>query len=257
MRVLGVIFSFILLIGAGSEYANASSQLGTFTNPGVLLACFVFLIFCTWLLGGSLSKRKLKLKSLDYLKYLIISLVTFSFVAFISLISQNIPTNIVEINGFKIAIDDIDKGSRNLFPNDEEREEYCLCIAEKLAYCEEITTKYKNELEHGYLDKVITEVQNEDFFLELGIEDCMLNSNMEWTDNFADSMVKTWKDELVGSDFENTNNVDVYCNCMIELYRQQSLSFILSDEFMESEFARNTDALCTETSDLENLNIQK
>ncbi len=257
MRVLGVIFSFILLIGAGREYAHASRELGTFTNPGVLLAIFVFLFFCTWLLGGSLSKRKLKIISLDYVKYLIISLVTFSFFAFLSLISQNIPKNIVEINGYKIAIDDIDRGSKNLFPDAEDREEYCLCIAEKLAYCEEITSKYKNELERGELDKIMTEVQNKDFFLELGIDECMMNSNIVWTDNFANGMVRTWKQELIGSDFENTNDVDIYCNCLIELYKQQPLNFILSDGFMESEFARKADVFCTETSDLENFNIDK
>lgn len=188
-RFLGITFGIILLASMGMEYANASKQLHTYANSTLFLIIPVIL-FCTWLIGGCFSKRKLRIKSFDYVRYFIMSLVIFLFAVFIGAIKSRMPSRFVKVNGIPVAIDMLDEGSKKLIPNAEKREEYCVCVAEKLANSEQVVSNYEGDLRIGRLDKVLKEIQKEEYFDSLNIASCVVDSELNWTDAFADGMVK-------------------------------------------------------------------
>lgn len=234
MKRLKIITGFILLFGAGNEYINASQQLGSFFNLAIIITILLFLILCTWLIGSGFSSRKLKFKSFEFVKFFILSFVTFAAVAIFSMFSKVVPSDFVEINGLKIPLGDCIDGNRRIIPDQQEREEYCKCFIEKITNDPELKLKYQEKLENNKANEVFEEIQSNSKFLELGIEDCVTRTKMQWTDNIANTMEKGLKEELVGSEFKNTNNIDEYCSCLIKNYRQLPLDKVVEDDFLES-----------------------
>ncbi|HRI25001.1 MAG TPA: hypothetical protein PLZ45_10000 [Ferruginibacter sp.] len=51
MKYVKIIAGILLLLGAGSEYANAGKQLLTYFNPGILIACLGMILLAAWLIG--------------------------------------------------------------------------------------------------------------------------------------------------------------------------------------------------------------
>ncbi len=48
------------------------------------------------------------------------------------------------------------------------------------------------------------------------MEDCLSDLGIQWTDNLANSLKKNWKKELAGTEFDKTNNLDIYCDCLVK-----------------------------------------
>jgi hypothetical protein len=61
-------------------------------------------------------------------------------------------------------------------------------------------------------------------------------------------MKENWKKELNGTEFEETNNIEDYCDCLINEYKNHPLNKIVEDGFNESEIGISIDSLCTEES---------
>lgn len=248
MKIIKIIIGFLLLFGAGKEYINASRQLSSFFSPGIVIGILLILILSTWLIGSGFSERRLNFKSFEFIKFFVIALITFLTVAFFSLSSYVIPDNFHSINGIKIPMNKCINGSERIIKNEKEREKYCICIAEKITANSSIKEKYQNELEKGQLDNILIELQKEEIFIELGIENCFGNAEVNWTDNLAKSMKSNWIKELKGSEFELTNDVDIYCDCLLNEYRKYPLSKIMEDDFQESELAISIENNCMEKS---------
>ena len=249
MRTFKIIIGFLLLYGAGKEYINASRQLGTPYDIGIIIPILLFLFLSTWLIGSGFSRRKLKFKSFEFLKFFIISFVSFAFFAFISLGSKIIPSNFVEIDGIKVPLGKCIDGNRRIIPDEKEREEYCKCFAEKVLNDSTLKSKYKTKLENDDFLKVIAEIQKSQIFLELGFENCMKSVKIEWTNNLANSMKENWKKQLIGTEFEQTNDIDKYCGCLIKEYRKYPLNKIMEDGFSESKESIEIDEKCTKESE--------
>ena len=237
-----------MLFGAGREYIDASRQLGTLYEIGIITPIMLFLFLSTWLIGSGFSKRKLKLKSFEFLKFFIISFVTFAIVAIFSLGSRIVPSNFVEINGLEIPLGKCIDGNRRIIPDRKEREQYCTCFAEKILNDSTLNSKYRTKLRNDDFLKVIVEIQKSQVFLEHGFENCMTSVKMEWTDNLASSMKENLKKQLIGTEFEETNNIDKFCSCLIKTYRKYPLNKIMEDGFSESEVSIEIDEKCTKES---------
>ncbi len=237
-----------MLYGAGREYIDASRQLGSLFSPGIIIGMLIMLTFSTWLIASGFSVRKFKFKSFEFVKFFIISFVTFAIVAIFSLGSKVVPSNFVEINGLKIPLGKCIDGNRRIIPNEKEREEYCKCFIEKITNEPELKSKYQKKLENDKVNDVFKEIQSSPKFLELGIEDCMSSIKMKWTDNIANSMKRNWKKELVGTEFETTNDIEKYCDCLVDEYRKFPLDKIMEDGFAESKEAVEIDDKCTKQS---------
>ena len=246
MKTAKIVLAIILLYGAGSEYVNASRELKTFFAPEILAGVLVFLLLCAWLIGSAFSKGKLK--PLNYLKFFVITLVGFGVISFLSLSAAIMPKNIVEVNGLKVPLDACIEGSKRIIPNKEERKEYCLCLADKITSDSTRREKYKEQLESGRMDKVLKDLKASENFLELGIDACIKTTDLEWTDNLVKSVKENWLDQLEGTEFEETNNLEEYCDCMINEYKKYSTDKILEDGFSESELGLSIDSMCTEKS---------
>lgn len=238
-----------MLYGAGKEYIDASRQLGSFYDIGIIIPIILFLILCTWLIGSGFSVRKFKFKSFEFVKFFIISFVTFAIVAIFSLGAKVVPSNFVEINGIKIPLGKCIDGNRRIIPDEKEREEYCKCFIEKITNEPELKSKYQKKLEDDKVNQVFKEIQSSPIFLELSIEDCMSSIKMKWTDNIANSMKRNWKKELVGTEFEITNDIEKYCDCLVDEYRKFPLDKIMEDGFAESKEAVEIDDKCTKQSE--------
>lgn len=249
MRTFKIIIGFLLLYGAGKEYINASRQLGSLYDIGILIPISLFLFLCTWLIASGFSKRKLKFKSFEFLKFFIISFVAFAFFAILSLGSKVIPSNFAEINGIKVPLGKCIDGNRRIIPDEKEREVYCRCFAEKVLNDSFLKSKYRNKLENDDFLKVIAEIQRSQIFLELGFENCMKSVKMEWTDNLANSMKENWEKELIGTEFEQTNDIDKYCGCLIKEYRKYPLNKIMEDGFSGSKESIEVDEKCAKESE--------
>lgn len=243
------IIGFLLIYGAGKEYVDASRQLGSPFSPGIIIGMFLILILCTWLLGSAFSKSNFKIKSLQFLKYFGISFLLFIIVAYFKLMTYVIPDDFVSINNIKIPLNKCIDGNINIIPNKNDRKDYCKCLAEKFTNDSIIKQKYKFELENGNLDNIIKKVQKEENFIDLKIENCINSIQLKWSDNIANSLKRNWKKELIGTEFENTYDIDKYCDCLINEYRKFPLDKIMEDGFTESKEALVIDEKCTQKSE--------
>ena len=248
MKTLKIITGFLLLFGVGKEYVNASRDLGSFFLPSIIIPVLLFLILCTWLIGSGFSVRKFKFKSFAFLKFFIISFVTFLFAGIWSLGAKVVPSNFVEINELKVPLGKCIHGTRRLLPDENKRADYCKCLVEKITTIPELKEKYKELLEGNKVLDVLADVQNDPKYLDLRIESCFQVAQMEWTDELAAGMKRNWEKEFSGTEFEQTNDIDKYCNCLIEKYRLYPLNEILSDEFVKSEKALKIEEECTTAS---------
>ena len=237
-----------MLFGVGKEYAHASRDLGTLISPGIIIAVILFLFLCTGLIGSGLSKRKLKFKSFEFLKFFIITFVGFVSISFFSLLSAAVPSDFMVVNGVKVPLNKCVDGSRRMIPDKDERIKYCHCLTEKITADSTLITKYQSKLESGRIDDILTDLQNPENFIELNLENCFNKVEIKWTDNLIQSMKENWKKELIDTDFEETNNIDEYCDCLINEYKNHPLGKIIEDGFNESEIGISIDSICTEKS---------
>ncbi|MBI9056766.1 MAG: hypothetical protein JEZ01_03235 [Labilibaculum sp.] len=187
MKAGKIILALILLYSIGKEFISAGFQVGTFYSPGILIGTLFMLILIAWLFGSAVSKEKVKIVSWSFLKHYFISLVAFIVIAFFSLANYKAPKEIVEYNGINISIGEFYTMTKRVYPNDEERREYVLCVVSKLAYSEEIVKKYRTELESGKINRIFQELQGTSILGELGLEECTvinkIESSSQQTDN--------------------------------------------------------------------------
>lgn len=249
MKRFKILIGFALLFGAGREYIDASRQLGSLLSPGIIVGVLLTLVLSTWLIGSGFSVRKFQFKSFEFVKFFIISFVTFAIVAFLSLDSKTAPSRFVEINGLKIPLGKCIEGNRRIIPDEKDREGYCKCIIEKITNDPELKLKYQEKLKNDKFNDVFKDIQTNTKFKDLDFEVCMSSITMKWTDNIANSMKENLVNELIGTEFEGTNNIDKYCDCLINEYRKFPLNKILEDKFIESKEATEIDEKCLKQSE--------
>ncbi|MGB0880252.1 MAG: hypothetical protein ACPGTO_06770 [Polaribacter sp.] len=248
MKIGKILLGVLLLFGIGKEYVQASRDLGSFLSPGIIIAVILFLMLCTWLIGSGFSKKKLKIKSFDFLKFFIITCVSFLCISFFNLFSTVVPSGFVEINGLKIPLNKCIDGSRRIISDKKGRKEYCLCLSEKITSDTSLKQKHKDALERGALAEVLTAIQNTKAFTELDLDNCLKNVEFRWTDNVVKTLKENGIKELKDTEFEETNDIEAYCDCLIKEYKNFPLNKILEDGFNESAIGISIDSLCTEQS---------
>lgn len=246
MKAGKIILALLLLILIGKESIRAGYQIGSFTSPGIILGSLLILILIAWLFGSSISKDKLKLKSWNFLKYYLISFFAFLIVAFFNMGSYKAPKENVEYNGINISIGEFYTMTKRMYPNDEERKAYVLCVVSKLAYSEEIVKIYRTELETGKINKIFQELQGQAILEEIGLKDCIGDMVINWSASTEKQFVRSMKDELYGTEFEETNDIEEYCNCIMKEFKKFPLSEVSSDEFQIGELKQQIIDKCKE-----------
>ncbi len=204
------------------------------------------LVLIAWLLGSAVSKEKVKLISWVFLKYYFISLIALIVVAFFSMMNYKAPKEYVEYNGINISIGEYYTMTKRMYPNDIERKAYILCVVSKLAYSDEIINNYRTELETGKINVIFQELQGQEILTELGLEECIGNMEIKWNESAKKQFIGTIKSELYGTEFEETNDINEYCDCLIKEFTKYPLSEISSEEFQNGELKQQILDRCTE-----------
>jgi len=88
----------------------------------------------------------------------------------------------------------------------------------------------------------------DDVLLQYGFDQCMQSVKMEWTDVVEKSMKKSCEKELVGTEFEQTNDIESYCSCLVEGYKAFPLNQLNYEGFNERHEIITIDSLCVESS---------
>ncbi len=251
MKYAKLILGIVILIAVGSEYGRACQELGTIINPGILLALFLSLIWCTWLIAGAFpGQENLKVRSLTFLKFYSGSLILSFLISFFSFASNTPPDEIININGMNISIGGCMKGSKRIVPDENERREYCSCLATELTSSKEVLQKYNTELANGRIEYIVSDMDKNGLLDSLEIERCFdfQNLNMRWTSSLKNRLKSLWTEQLTGTEFETTNDIEKYCDCVLNEYQKYPISEIFNDEFNNSELYESIEEKCIEES---------
>ena len=248
MRTTKIIIGFLILMSIGSEYANASRQLFTFFSPGILLGSLTLLVLSTWLIGSGISKDKLRIKSIEFLKYYFGAFIIFGLIAFIKIISYRPQDISVEFNNINIPIGRFVDGTRRIIPDLDQRKAYCTCIVEKLTKSDFIIRNYKGALVTGEIDKIFQAIIPDGTYAKLGLDSCYSKIDLKWNDAFEKSIRENIKNSPNVKEFEKTNKINTYCDCMIKEYKNCPLNEILTVYFQSSKLKMSIDSYCIQIS---------
>ena len=179
------------------------------------------------------------------MRYYLFSLIVFILVAFYKLASHVPPPDVVEVNGIEIPIGKCIEGIGQMIPDMKERKEFCTCMADILGNTDGVVEKFRSEHESGKLQNIIQGAQSELPSLNINVKPCW---NMGWTDFLAKKIKADLKNQLVGSEFSQSHDVDAYCDCIVEEFRKIPFDEYMSEGFYESKQRENIDSLCIEKS---------
>ncbi len=244
MKILKIIIGSFLLLGAGAEYVNASKQLLTFFDPGILCACLAMIFISSFLIASGFSKTKIEPRSWKFLLYCLLSFFIFLIIAFFNLITYKFDPNIIKTNGFEVDIAPFMNGSQKIIPDEKERREYCICVVTKLTRIDDITKEYVKELRNGDIDKILIDLKGTKYINELNLPECAGSiQNIKWTDAVEKGMRENIMSQIK-PEFTQTNNATNYCDCLIEEYKKLPLKEVVSTDFYKTSKNYEIDSIC-------------
>lgn len=245
MNKFKIFLGFFFLYGIGKEYISASKELFTFFSPGIIIGVFMILVLCAWLIGSGLSKEKLQFKSFQFAKYYGLSFIVFLLMAFMSLLTYKTEPDIVRVNGIEVDIAEFMNGTKGIFPNSDQRREYCICVVSKLTQDKEFVEKHKNEFQSGKLSNVISNLQNDTSAYKYKLNECMNSiSDLRWTPAFENGIRTNLTKQLTQMDISKTNDVIKYCDCLVEEYKKIDIKDLTKSGFYESSKCLTIDSIC-------------
>jgi mRNA-degrading endonuclease YafQ of YafQ-DinJ toxin-antitoxin module len=246
MNKVKIAVGLILICGTGGEYINASRQLSTFLAPEIIVACLLMILLSSWLIGSGLMKEGFKVKSFQFLKYCAISFLLFTIVAFFSQFIYKGNSEIIKANGIEVNISEFMNGMKRILPNKDQRMEYCICVVNKLTQDKEFANKYKDEFKSGNFSDLIQAETSSDSH---NISECM-NSlrGIKWTPEMEKAIRANLIDILTKNEMSKTNDINSYCDCTIEKYKELSMRELSNPDFSQSQKGRAIDSICNKIS---------
>lgn len=234
MKILKTLFALILINSIASESVEVVKVGGSVIIP-ITVVCLLMLMGTTWLIGSSFTREKLKLKTIRFWVFYIVNIILFLLFFTFKLFLCNIPTDFVEINGVKISLSNCVKGTGSMISTEELKRESCKCLAEKLSENELVKTEFIRELERGKFVTIINHLKEKNLLNNIELQDCFVEANATWTPKLISSVRKEIMNINVDTDFENTNDLDKYCDCVIEEFKKRPFSEVVSNEFQNGE----------------------
>ena len=251
MRAFKIIIGFLILYSSGIEYINASKQVFSFFDPSIIIISLLMLVLCAWLLGSGISNQKLNIKSWKFARYYGATFLTFLVIAFISIFTFRFEPDIVKVNGIDVDIAEFMNGTKRIVSDEQERRAYCICVVTKLTANKEVSEKYKSEFASGKFSKVIETLQASPSFADYKLNECANSlSDIEWTTGFESGLRANLMKELNASNLSKTNDINKYCDCLVEGYKKIPIQKLSTSDFQQSPIARNIDSLCNATSQI-------
>ncbi|HLP39499.1 hypothetical protein [Lacibacter sp.] len=251
MKIVKIILALLLIYGIGEEYINASKQLFSFFDPGIIVVVLLMLTLCAWLLGSGISKEKFQLKSWNFLKYFGLTFIMFILVAFVSMATFKFPPEIVNVNGVNVDIAEFMNGSKKIIPDEKQRRQYCVCVVTKLTADKDLAEKYQTEFESGKFSNIIIEIQNGANTDKYRLQECAGSvTDVQWTPDFEKGVRRNLMKQLSDLQISSTNDINVYCECLVEEYKKVPINELTSGEFHLSLNGMKIDSICNLKSKL-------
>jgi hypothetical protein len=122
------------------------------------------------------------------------------------------------------------------------------CLAEKLSGSQSVVDTYKKELERDDMAKVLAAVEADQLYSTLELQSCLGSANMQWTVNVINGMKKNCRTQLQNTEFETTNDIDKYCDCLADEYIKFPASEVAKQSFRESAVGLGIDSACIQAS---------
>ncbi len=221
---------------------------------GVLTANLTFLVIASWLLKKDFHKNESSLKWVADLKYFVISILIFLTFLGTRLGSLMTPQYYTEVNGMTIPLKKCIDGQKEFFPDFEERKKLCECMAENLSNSDKIKEEFQWELRKGRFDIIADGIKsNKELANEVDLEVCMTNvRTITWTDKLIEASKKSMLQELNNSDLKETNDIEKYCDCIIDEFTKIPFKEVQNDSFANSNAADSIRTICLEKSELKN-----
>lgn len=253
---LRTFLAIVLIFGSASEYSRAfNEEIGLEPNSlGALLAVLIFLGASTWLLKKDFHKKDSPISWTTDAKYFSISLLIFLTFLGARLSPLMTPQYYTEVNGMTIPLKKCIDGQKEFFPDFEERKKLCECMAENLSNSDKIKEEFQWELRKGRFDIIADGIKsNKELANEVDLEVCMTNvRTITWTDKLIEASKKSMLQELNNSDLKETNDIEKYCDCIIDEFTKIPFKEVQNDSFANSNVADSIRTICLEKSELKN-----
>lgn len=251
MKVLKIVGGLFLILGSGAEYINASKELSTFLDPGIIFASLAMVFISALLIANGVSKEKVVVRSWKFAIYYIISIFMFLLVAFVKLMTYKFEPEIVRVNGVNVDIAQFMNGSKNIIPDENERRKYCICVVTKLTQVDELADNYSDELRQGKINEIFEEIKSTKYMSELNFNECMNSvTNFEWTEQAVNGLRKNIMSQLNEGEYSKTNDVEKYCDCLIEEYTKLPVAEVSNSTFYNTSTNLRIDSICSSKSRL-------
>lgn len=255
MRFGKISLGLILLLATGSEYINASQELGSYVSPKMLIASFSIILLSTWLIGSALVKGKFNLFSIGNVAFFILSSLIFIFSSVLTLYASIPPSKIESVN--EISLLKCNRGNKDFISDASERQKYCRCLAEKIMADTTNRYKYRYDLKAGRLDQIIKKISAEGGLIDLGIEYCIPAKGVSWTEEIIASTKAGLIKNLRGTEFEESNDIEEYCDCLLREYSAHPFHDVMNEDYLSSEASIDLENYCAKSSLKDNYKQQE
>lgn len=234
MRYILIVLGIMLVIGSSSELVHSVKSEGL-TGFFSLIITIPFVILGSWLLASGMSKNTAKFGTWSHIKYLIGCVVLSLIIIFFTLVSNLAPNHLVSINGLDIPLGKCMDANVNVFLNEEDREQYCKCVAEKILNNPDLGSEYEAHLVNNRFDDAIAGLQKQELLPYLGLENCIPYSELEWNKTLELEYKQQMLKEVEDSELATTNHIDKYCDCLMVELKKQPVKSVFDGSYWETE----------------------
>lgn len=210
--------ALLLLIGL-QEALNMWRQTGNIS--GVIIAVLVILALCAWLVRSAYRKRDVQTspsKGARVLWLVVGVLAGLSILGnLFGLGKPPVGGPVVELNGLSIPLDKCINGSVRMFKQNDERINYCTCMATRLSEDSIVRKLYRKDLEEGHMHKVIEDLQGSSTHDLSKLFECFASaSGMRWTDDMRDRIKQDCLLQVENDSTAIHYDMGKYCDCLVD-----------------------------------------
>lgn len=246
MKILKIILGFFLLYGVGMETGSVIREFGVFGHLDLLLYSILVFLFATWLIASGFSKTEFRIKSIESIKYLIISLAFFIFFVILGISKYKPKEFTLEYNNYSVPLGQFIESNKLLIPEFEQRKEFCICITKKLIDNDMVNNTYEKELKTGNIFTIVNDIRDNPMFATIDLTSCFNFIKLEWTESMIESTRNQTKENLMSSYLSETNDIEKLCDCMVDNYIKIPGNELFKNFYIGSEKIDSINSICIE-----------
>lgn len=158
------------------------------------------------------------------------------------------PKYVIEENGINIPLDRcVDAFRKHI---GLEAEEFCNCIAVNMANNSYAVEHYQLDLMNGSFLRIISNYKDKGELDKIGVQDCFdrMKYNQFWNEESEVEIKALLKSQVQGTYLEEVNDLNKYCECLIDSLKTFPIDLMISGEFRMTENYIRMEYNCKQTS---------